>query len=978
MEQLKNNSNKHLQSQIYLYSVDTSSFYNKREAFFDRKVIKFNYFISNVNKLIQQLTTYQIHLTELIKMEANPNHYNESSNEMAKVLQTKEFKIKLDKLSQLDGEKYEQSLLDIVSFYKNKISEKVIKYENIITTAKKYGKYRQEINNFIKLDVAEKINEIDQFISEKLNVLVEKARKRIKEFEKELTDEKLDEHEGIRELNPKALTSKKKIGQFKSTLTRTLGIEKDSTTTDIIVVRAYRYAVFENIIKNGFCYLNEDYRYFTSSAGQIRQKKSIFVKTKVWEKYKDRIMCGLTIEDINKQGGMNPNKYNAYLALCNTSSVLWQDFSIDKCIVVDDFETLVNGMVDYIDNETYAIDPKSKGVPIPHTDGAGMCLPSVSKKSFQYRMPFFKGLMIPFDYLKFIEDHEGASPIVKDIYGKEWDVIKDGIEIIFTKSQFKAWSFFFDHGKNSWENDYKRKFKLHKCEAAKCKEEDENFEDKRLSYQMLQTLYKMNHEDLEKFCEYTINEIEDINNPEVALRLLGADGSNDKKYGFQRALEVYPAMLNDVYTKEQLKDKRQSLIKDAKAGKILLPGTKRSYIAPDLYSFCERLFLGIEKPNGLLKNGEVSCALFENQKLDVLRSPHLYIEHCIRNNVRNKKTEDWFITNDIYTSTHDLISKQLMFDVDGDDSIIISNPDFIRIAEEHMEGVLPLDYELGTAKPDLITNDNIYKSLKAAYSKNIGEISNKISKCFNKGKDNVNLQVVKWLVMENNAIIDFSKTLWMCERPNKKVEKKIRDSTKGKLPYFFKYAKDKKSNQVEKKNDSVVNMLDKIIPDKRLHFEGFEGEFDYRQLMKNKDQEIEQEIVNLYEELNRKKFKDIKKQLKEGEDKKRKQVELGVYKDIRQQLLELGKKDVVVDVLMKYLYEVKDSKNKQTLWFCFGKEIAKNVEFNILGIKRCEDCDEEIEKVQAKKYCSTCAKKRERDRVRRYRQNKKMNENKVS
>ena len=40
--------------------------------------------------------------------------------------------------------------------------------------------------------------------------------------------------------------------------------------------------------------------------------------------------CGLTIDDINKKGGNNPNKHLAYMALANSATDVWKEFDIDK------------------------------------------------------------------------------------------------------------------------------------------------------------------------------------------------------------------------------------------------------------------------------------------------------------------------------------------------------------------------------------------------------------------------------------------------------------------------------------------------------------------------------------------------------------------------------------------------------------------------------------------------------------------------
>ncbi len=128
-------------------------------------------------------------------------------------------------------------------------------------------------------------------------------------------------------------------------------------------------------------------------------------------------MCGLTIDDLNKskEQGCNINKFLAYLALCNSATDVWEGFDIDKSIVVEDFETLVEGTVDYIDNKTFEVTRKSMKVPIPHSDGCGMMLPSVSRKSFMARLPWVKGLMTPANYIKFCDEFRHGDYKIKDI-----------------------------------------------------------------------------------------------------------------------------------------------------------------------------------------------------------------------------------------------------------------------------------------------------------------------------------------------------------------------------------------------------------------------------------------------------------------------------------------------------------------------------------------------------------------------------------
>ena len=67
-------------------------------------------------------------------------------------------------------------------------------------------------------------------------------------------------------------------------------------------------------------------------------------------------------------------------------------------------ETTIKSIVDFIDDETYEITRKEMDIPINHTDGCGMILPSISKKSFMCRLPFVKGLLVSHPFDKYIRE----------------------------------------------------------------------------------------------------------------------------------------------------------------------------------------------------------------------------------------------------------------------------------------------------------------------------------------------------------------------------------------------------------------------------------------------------------------------------------------------------------------------------------------------------------------------------------------------
>lgn len=455
----------------------------------------------------------------------------------------------------------------------------------------------------------------------------------------------------------KYLCEKNIVSIFDSNLTRTLKMSPEELNLHLVIIKVYFFGIAESIIKNGFYMNNQKYVFFSASAGQIRTKKFVAVREDDLRRVWNTLTCGLSIEHTNELGGVNINKYLAYLALCNSATDVWADFDIDRCIVVDDFETCVDDVVDYIDDTTYEITRTKMPVPIPHTDGCGMILPKLSKKNFMVRMPWVKGLLTPFPFDKFAKEYNSTK--VCDIYGKEYDIIKDKIQIIFTKSQFKMWKYF-----DSW-NEYCENFKRYGCSAGICNMEDDYVPNAKFNYQMLQTLHDLTDEELSEICSETNSKIKALaSDRNTMLRVFGATKQNTQMNSFQKCLSLYPELLQDAYTKETLRDLKKSIEKEARAGKIDVKG-KYLFLIPDMYAFCEWLFLGIEVPEGLLKNKEVYAKAFPDAtKLDCLRSPHLYMEHCVRWNVCGIQPDlkKWFKTNGIYTSTHDNISKILMFD----------------------------------------------------------------------------------------------------------------------------------------------------------------------------------------------------------------------------------------------------------------------------------------------------------------------------
>ena len=459
----------------------------------------------------------------------------------------------------------------------------------------------------------------------------------------------------------KTLRPTRRIAEFVSEESRLLQLEPNAISFDKIIVKWKSLDILRQIILNGFTMPVMDeagetvikrYRFHTASAGQLRTDKVQFLAEDAWSRIEPGIMCGLTWDIINHKGGINTSKLMAYLSLPSSATDPF-DLDIDRCIVVDDFEAPVTGMMDYIKPD-YTIERGVRTVTINHTDGSGMMLPSVSRWNFMIRGPFLKGLLCSFDFLRFCSVNH-CEPKLTDVWGQEHDLVAEDIQVIFTKSQLKLWKYY-----DSWDQ-YKACFKECDCHFGRTNMEEAYVQNSTTNYQFLQSLVDFPDENLREFIRQTYDRIKTLSTDrEHMLHALGADDFSEIPY--RNALQIYPELLREAYSRDSLKAIKKRWTLDARSGKIRCKN-KRLFAIPDFYAACQFWFLHEREPTGLLQNGEVFARPFmQTDEVDVLRSPHLYFEHALRKVNHDPNIASWFYTNGIYTSCHDLISRILQFD----------------------------------------------------------------------------------------------------------------------------------------------------------------------------------------------------------------------------------------------------------------------------------------------------------------------------
>lgn len=835
--------------------------------------------------------------------------------------------------------------------------------------------------------------------------------------------EAIHKNKQVREVNDRYLKEDYEIAIFENDVTRLALQDRCITNADyqlldeIVYMEIFHNEIMWQILNNGIYIGGKGYMLFSATTGQVRNSTITLMRKDFFENHKGYLMVGLSQDRINthtndfkKEKGMNVGKYISYNALPLSSSVLpGNEIDIDRCIVVKGLETMITDKVKYVDIQTdkdgqcyIAGIPKEyqiKEIDIEHTDGAGMFLPGELHSSCQIRGGYFKGAMFPFDFRLFV-NQVAHNPIICDAWGNLMDVEKEDIRYILTASQLKMWKEY-----DSWE-EYKEEFRKNGLRLTINSYANPAKETVTFAYQYLQTLPYGT--DISELCKPAIDDLtnlktdidyvkremglasdlatdEDVDEDIREAESVYKDDDKGKSNSYiAKALDLYPSLIYDPYVKKKIQRLFNARKKSYMGGKLPIIGYY-SYIVPDLYAFCECLFMGKENPQGLVPKDCVynkyydECGNAEN--VICLRSPHLSrYEYPKRKLIRSDECRRWFgnLESDTVVSCHDLISKSLQCDWDGDEILISADKNLYQAAEPLPDE--PLYYEMQKAEAQMIDDEAIYDTLVKGFDNNvIGESSNAITKLWNspglkddplKYDDAVNV-----ICAYSNYAIDFPKTgkclsLGEYERlykdliPPENIKERMKPP-KVKYPQFFRYAKGKKGN-LEEYTDSPMDRIAKYIDEEvgRKHYKYFDNgenslpEFDYRMLMNNEVKkrsgntplyEVDRSdgrYLKLYNALNRRKIRkrEICREIqnesgKRNIDTKEISAKFDVfhYHCVREinKIFTNEKGYFNVDLAVNYMIDMEYrqhdfvSTSKDILWKCFGHIIIDNINRNL-------------------------------------------------
>lgn len=813
--------------------------------------------------------------------------------------------------------------------------------------------------------------------------------------------EAIHNNQQVRKVDDKYLREEYEIAIFENDVTRLAFQDRSMTKAgfpfldEIVSMEIFHNEVMRQILRDGIFIGGKEYQLFTATAGQVRNATITLMRKDFFLKHENYLTAGLSKYRINthtnankKEKGMNVGKYLSYNALSLSSSMLPErEIDIDRCMVVKGMKTVITDKVKYVeirtdqDGQCYVADMpgnyQMKGIEIEHTDGAGMFLPGELPSSCQIRGGYFKGAIFPFDFRQFAVQ-EAHNSVITDAWGNRVDVEKEDIRFIMTASQLKMWKEY-----DSWE-EYKKEFKRNRLKLSINSYANPPKESVSFSYQYLQTLpYDT---DISELCKPAIEDLMRLKNDlayvkqELGLTSDAADEDADEVIRetcnsyIAKALGLYPPLVHDPYIKRKIQSLYNARRKRYLGGKIPLRGYY-SYIVPDMYAFCEYLFMGKENPQGLVPENYVYNKYYDEcgdtENVICLRSPHLSrYEYPKRRLIHSDQCRKWFgaMESDTVVSCHDLIAKSLQCDWDGDEILISADVNLYHAAESLPE--VPLYYEMQKAEAQIIDDKAVYDTLVKGFDNNvIGESSNAITKLWNSPELKENPlkfdDAVNVFCVYSNYAIDYPKTgknLMLG-----KYEGFYHDlilPSKVKFPGFFKYAKGKKGNleeYTESPMDRIAEYIEKQTGRKRYRYfdedEKCLPKFDYRMLMNNEVKPGTENVplyevdrsdsryLKLYNVLNRRKKK--KKSVcraiqnergKRNMDSKEIAAEFEVFhyhcvREVKEIFVD-SKGQFHLNLAVNYMIDMEYnqhafiSTSKDILWKCFGHVIVDNINRN--------------------------------------------------
>lgn len=429
------------------------------------------------------------------------------------------------------------------------------------------------------------------------------------------------------------------------------------------------------------------YKRFLSTSASIKKGDVYYVD----ENYIDELLRRVNNDRIDKE--FVPAKLSAYMALTMSSSN--PVTNTPNVLVVNDVETTFTTSVLELDGSKQE-EPIMKQIDdyemtLNASDGFGFIDPNFAQvwandlhldylpSGFVTRNAFCKGVLIPFEYKLFA--HEVANNyIVKDVWGKEWDI--RNVDIVLTTSMLKL-----SNSYNSWEHYYESCLKNGYTFSVTKQTPKVLDMERTTNYQFIQSL-ELSDEDIYNFIKPSIDDIKRIKGmdwKETLIYLRGTslnEDSNVLRDDYSTALMIEKDILKDSYVQQSINNMIKKRIEDCKKGTINVRGNYQT-VTIDPICLAQHMF-GLEV-KGFLKSGEFYSQFWNDLGVDFVigfRAPQVSYNNISKFHLKNTSDmQKWykhlgqlFILN-AYDST---CSRMSGMDCDGDTVFTTDNPYIIK------------------------------------------------------------------------------------------------------------------------------------------------------------------------------------------------------------------------------------------------------------------------------------------------------------
>lgn len=511
-----------------------------------------------------------------------------------------------------------------------------------------------------------------------------------------------------------------------------------------------------DMLASNFMVNGSNYKPFMAGASDARKATSSWVMEDILADLGRWAMCGLR----TKYMKLAINKYMAYIGLLSSASKPWSEvfgtkIDVRRVAFIKDAEVEVTSNVD-LQTMTDTTQNVKRAIKINAFDGCGIHRGELSNwEACTGRDAWWKFLSIPVDFNKL----NGKTFV--DFWGNTVRI--EDVDMILTESCFKTIKLY-----ESYEQYCAAHEELDHEVCVCVKEHAPHL--KGMPYQQGQTLMGT-EDDATVFMQHAKKTVYKYSDPKEAACLL---------YGSHRqAAKMYPAMLNEGYTKRTIQEKYTTKRNDMLGGRIPELGYN-AFLAPDLVAFEEHLF---GRPiKGFLKAGECFCAAAKPGRVDITRNPHLDNAHVVLNNVKFMPLAKG---PTMYINIWDMTTIQLRADYDGDHVWYSQDSHLLNLVDRTYEALknIPVDWDVDKApKSDINTATIAAFITNLIHGSEIGLYADALTKMWNSSYDR---DVCDWLTYAANVLIDAAK--------HASVKIKKPDAVKAlnmtSLPLFAMYAK---------------------------------------------------------------------------------------------------------------------------------------------------------------------------------------------